>query len=431
MRTEAVFLSAMIAGAWLVSTILGMGGPKPAQATELAARQSIPPSQAFDQADVARKRGDLAQADRLYRLAWVSPGIRARSAAELRTLERAGYDRPADEKQVADTAALLGPRFHRYRTDHFILLSDAAQSQTRAKLGALERAHHQFFRTMGRLGFDAVPARTKLLCVLFADHAMYRAFAKKQDNVDAAWVAGYYAGRSNRAVFYEDDTGPSFAAANAELDSYESRLKDLRSQATTARRARRNDDAKLISAQAEQLRRQIRSERSRIGADAKQSSISKTIHEAVHLLAFNTGVQSRSREYPFWLTEGLATSFETDRPNAAFGPDRPSTLRLDVLRESVSAGRTIPLRELVALTAPPNDDPSTTGALYAQTWSLFTYLYRTDRRSLAEFFNDALVEPTGASTPERRLEMFEYRFGDVDRLEHRWLRQLGISSTPN
>ncbi len=207
-------------------------------------------------------------------------------------------------------------------------------------------------------------------------------------------------------------------------------MRDLRSQATTARRARRKDEAKTINAQAELLSQQIRSERSRLGVEAKQSSISKTIHEAIHLLAFNSGAQSRSREYPFWLTEGLATSFETDRPNAAFGPDRPSSLRLDELRDAISAGAMMPLRELVALTEPPKDEPATTATIYAQAWSLFTWLYRTDRRSLAMFFDDMLAEPAGASTPERLLTLFEERFGDVDRLERRWVRQIGISLTP-
>lgn len=33
-------------------------------------------------------------------------------------------------------------------------------------------------------------------------------------------------------------------------------------------------------------------------------------HEAIHLLAFNTGIHSRTAENPMWLVEGLATMFE-------------------------------------------------------------------------------------------------------------------------
>ena len=38
---------------------------------------------------------------------------------------------------------------------------------------------------------------------------------------------------------------------------------------------------------------------------------------------------------PFWITEGLATSFETDRPHAAFGPDRPAEAREEELARAV------------------------------------------------------------------------------------------------
>lgn len=425
-RTEAVFLSAIVAGAWLASSILGLRAPASARATAIVS--SVPTradaDRALAQADTARKHGDLAGADRLYRIAWTNPADRARAADALRSLENAGYDRPVDEEKVSQTTALLGSSFRRSETDHFVLLSDAPRSATIAKLGALERARRQFFRVMDRLGAPARPAVNKLLCVLFADHAMYRAFASAQDNVDAGWVAGYYASLSNRAVFYEDATGPNFTAASDQLDQAQVRVKQMRSKASAARRDGGKDQARLIAAQADQLSRNIRSERLLLNKKAKQSSISKTIHESIHLLAFNTGVQSRSRRYPFWLTEGMATSFETDRTNAAFGPDRPGSDRQGELFDAIDNDRTIPLSQLVSLSAPPSDDPFSAQAVYAQAWSLFTYLYRTDRRALAQFFEDMLAEPPGQSSSERRLEMFEKRFGDVDRLERRWLRQV-------
>ena len=422
-RTEAAFLSAVVAGAWLATAMLGMSAPTSARATSLA--QAAPNGASLlEAAHDARRRRDLADADRLYRLAWRDVATRARAAESLHALESDGLEAPVDEEQVEPVAQQLGAAFRRFESDHFVMLSDAPRSTAQAKLEALERTHHQYFRAMDRLGFHAIPAPQKLLCILFADHAMYRAFASAQDGVDAAWVAGYYAGLSNRAVFYEDESGPSFTAATQKLADAERRVRELEDQATQARRDRRTDEAQFIAAKAEQLSRQIASERARLDTQARHASIAKTIHEAVHLLAFNTGLQSRAHQYPFWITEGLATSFETDRPHAAFGPDRPAEAREEELARAVENDRLVSLESLVSALQPPDDNDQITESMYAQSWSLFGFLHRTERRSLSSFFDDMLDEPAGAMTDDRRLALFEEHFGDVDRVERRWIRYI-------
>lgn len=423
-RSEAAFLSALVAGAWLATAVVGVGAPTSARATSLAAEPAIDGPALLSEADAARRARDLPEADRLYRLAWRDSLTRTRAAQALRALESDGLAAPIDEAALSEAHAILGNAFRRFESDHFVLLSDSPRATAVAKLQALERAHHQYFRAVDRLGFDAYPAPHKLLCILFADHAMYRAFASAHDGVDAGWVAGYYAGLSNRAVFYEDHSGPNFTAAQGQLDEAEARVRELERGAAEARRNRRHDDARLIAAQAEQLNQRIQSERSRLSDQARESSIAKTIHEAIHLLAFNTGLQSRGRQYPFWLTEGLATSFETDRPHAAFGPDRPYPVREEELARSAERGSLVPFRALISALQPPDEDDGATEAMYAQAWSLFAYLHRTDRRSLADFFADILDEPPGRMSDERRVELFERRFGAIDRVESRWRRHV-------
>lgn len=428
-----MFLSAVVAGAWLASVIFGMQSPAPAAAT--ASTQPGDPSAPIDAADAARRRGDLDDADRLYRLAWSDPQTRQRAAGALRGLEHAGRTPPIDEHAVANTARLLGAGFSRATSDHFVLLSDAPRGAVRAKLRILERTYDQYFRVMGHLGFAVIPPESKLICVLFADHTMYHAFARTHDNVDAGWVAGYYAGLSNRAVFYEDSSGPAFSAAQHELDRARVQLVSLRDAATRARHERHRRDARALSAQADLLSTHLANERSRLRDLADGTTISKTIHEAVHLLAFNTGAQSRAREYPFWLTEGLATSFETRNASAAFGPDRPSDLRREDLARAFAAGATLPIADLVARAGAPDDNPAMTEVAYAQAHSLFVFLHRTDRRALAGFFDDLLAEPPGHETDARRLELFERRFGAAARVEHRWRRDaqrtLGVIAATN
>lgn len=418
----------MVLGAWVASAIFGLSAPTAAVATTPVSQLRTDQSSTLAEADTARRAGDLAEADRLYRIAWQDPRVRSRAAAALRSLERDGHRLPVNQAQLEETSRLLGETFKVYETDHFVILSDAPRHVALAKLNALERAHHQFYRAMARLEFDAIPPAHKLLCVLFADHAMYRAFASAHDRVDAGWVAGYYSGMSNRAVFYEDNTGPTYAAAGRQLQEAEAQARELEAKAREARRAKNNDLARQIAAQAEHLNQRIQSERARLSTQAKESSISKTIHEAIHLLAFNAGVQSRAHEYPFWLTEGLATSFETDQPTAAFGPDRPSAQRDEELKAAFGNGHAVRLRELVSMLEPPGDDPLATEAVYAQAWSLFSHLHRTERRAITGFLNDMRNEPPGRLTAQRRVELFEKNFGDIERLESRWLRQLGMTT---
>ncbi len=95
------------------------------------------------------------------------------------------------------------------------------------------------------------------------------------------------------------------------------------------------------------------------------------IHEATHLLCFNTGLLSRANEPPQALSEGLACYGETWRPkvkNASFGGQNPG--RAQVFTESKAAGlEWIPLDRLVA-----DDglfgDAKTQQLAYAESWFL-------------------------------------------------------------
>lgn len=428
LRTEAAFLAALVAGMWLGSAILGGFRPAPASAT--AAAYVADPSQALSDAEAAHRERDFARADRLYRIAWRDPRQRARAAEGLRSLERAGYPPPTDEAAVAATMILLNNRFERVDSAYFVLISDADRNAARERLGVLERTRDQFFRAIQRIGVSVIPPEHKLIVVLFAQHGAYRAFASTHDRVDAEWVAGYYAGLSNRAVFFEDASGPTFLRASADLDEAERRVRQLRDEATNARRARQTDRARALADQADRAAAELFAERERLRELVAGTTTAKTVHEAVHLLAFNTGVQSRAVEQPFWLTEGLATSFETDTPHAAFGPDRAGDARSEGLARAISAGALVPLAELVSRADAPAASPSTTEAAYAQARSLFVYLHRTARQSLAGYIDDLLNEPPGRMTDARRRELFERRFGDADRVERRWLidaeRTLGV-----
>ncbi len=430
-RAEGMVFGLAVAAGWLLASASELAAPSLARARVIAASPESAGA-ALRAGASAASRGDYEQADRLFRTALGNGQTREAAATALRDLHRTpGFPLVVDETEVAKTAGLLGPGFGRTETAHFVILSDVEKDWTRRRGALLERTYHQFFRVMDRLEHPAHPPERKLICVLFADHAMYTAFARAHDGVEAPWIAGYYAGLANRVVFYDDRTGPSFAQAFGALDAHERTVDEMKSRARSMKRSRDESgrvEAENLWARAEELSDRIDRERTRLNSEAARASEAKTIHEAVHLLAFNCGAQSRAHQYPFWITEGLAVAFETDEPEAAFGPDRASGAREAEMERFRAEGRLIDVGTLVQLTRPPDRDQDTVDVLYAQSYALVSHLYRYERRALGEFLLAIRSEPAGLIPPERLLEIFEGQFGPVEAFERRWQKRMAAAA---
>ena len=355
----------------------------------------------------AERDGDLAAAERAYREAWFDPAHRERATAALwRLHESSRGELPrVDEGAVSQTLSELGGRATRHETRHFVVLSDTDLTWTAERAAMLERTRHQYYRSMRRLGMSLPPPERKLLCVLLNDQARFAEFAREHDGVHASWIAAYYSVRSNRIVLF-NDTVP-LEAPNPGLVAGSS-VATLPAAPTPS----------SLQIAADEARRNAR-DHARYAEHLARYATAKAVHEAVHLLAFNTGLQSRSVEYPFWLTEGLAMSFETDDTNVSFGPDftwAPRQARADELRR---IGAIAPLRELVAMTNVPHDHSDHIEHIYLQSYDLFGHLFRYRRQNLAAYIQACTESPHLTRTPAGRIALFERHFGDIDALEQR------------
>lgn len=278
---------------------------------------------------------------------------------------------------------LLGDSFVEYEATRWVVLSDANAQWTRQQAALLQRAHHQFLRYTRRLGLQPRPIRHKLVCVLFENRDEYRKFAQEHDGVTAEWISGYYSPKHDRVVFYNVSTNPP---------------------------------------------RQVSSTQDRPGATpsprdiADDQATGTTVHEAIHQLMFHTGVQTPHIEYPLWICEGLATAFETDDPDSAFGPDHEYAPRRERFEQLLEADQLIELRKLVTYARMPDDSDETVQAVYHQSYALVTWMSRFRRDELRAYLQLMLAEVPGRPTPQRQLELFEQAFGDVDQLERTWLR---------
>lgn len=367
----------------------------------------------------------------------MSPFVRRRTlkalglACSLALLASGAAPIPTDEEAVGATISALGASAARTHTDHFVIVGDADPAWARSTGLLLETTYERFERLMRHLKLPLAPPKSRLLCVLIKDHARFEAFARAQDNVDAGWMGGYYATHTNRVVFYDSETSPEFIAARERLAQIDEQAQRAKDDAARARRERKDDTADVYRSIAAKAEEASDRQRRQLADRAAQAGAAKATHEAAHLLAFNCGLQSRSRQYPFWLSEGLATCFEAESLAAAhkglFGPDRDNPVRQRELAAAIAEGTLIPVEALIEMNA-ADPDEETARVMYAQAHSLYRWLHRHEREKLAGLYADIAREPAGMIPPRRQGELFRARFGPVARLERRWLHDAGAEA---
>jgi hypothetical protein len=378
----------------------------------------------FREAESAFGKRELEEADRLLRAVLSVDPDHARAASMLRALYKSyGAKLPVDEEAIENVTAALGDGFVRYESRNFVILSDCDDRWTRERMILLEATYRELFRTMERIGLQMIPPRHKLVCILIDEHGRYERFAAEHDRVRAPWVAGYYATLPNHVVMYNDATGPTFARADRELAELDLQAAHAESLALEARRARDRDAAEMLGDRADAIAHHAAMERARVELAISEAADRKAVHEAVHLVAFNCNLQLRSRQYPFWITEGIATNFETTNYRKTFGPSEDNDRRLLTFDDHRDAERLLPLEELIALNEISSASAERADVVYAQTYAFFRYAYRYHQHELAQYLRDLRAEPAGEVTPERHREMFTARFGDPAVVERVWLRR--------
>lgn len=372
----------------------------------------------FVQVDALIAQGELARADRALRVLADQDAHRLRATQALETLHRMPtFELKADEYEIERALATVQTRMHRYETAHFVTLSDCDAAWTREKSALLERAHHQFFRWVDQIGLDVLPPEKKLLCIIFADYEQYRGFAERVDNVDAPWAGGYFATGSNRVVLFDDRQSPPILEAMGKLSEHEERLAQTRERASQARRNGLDTVADALTEAADRLDTEVRANKDRIRAHTERMSTAKTIHESVHMLSYNTGLQRQGRVYPFWVSEGMATAFETGDPARPFGPRESYEAREESFDRVLSEGKLIPLEKVVTVPAGIAGADQLGDPVYAQSYMLFSYLSRTSPDAMKRYLQELNKLPSGYYTAEYHQSLFEQHFGRIDALE--------------
>ncbi len=369
----------------------------------------------------AAEHGLPDKAEEIFR--WILDHDPLNEKAYKALIELAGNRTPPKSSDALDDArAVLPKRFVEFETKRFVVLSDAEAQWTRRQASRLERTHHQFQRFARRLKLRPLPLKHKLVCVLFRDRADYQRFAISHDEVVDPWIAGYYSPAHGRVVFYRSEVNPSVVEAREKLKQMRADIEVISNQMRQAEREGKDEWAETLRQNRARYRAHLQRESDRVDKFTEQVNVATTMHETTHQLLFHTGVQSARTQYPIWVSEGFATSFETDNSGGAFGPDHEYGPRREVFEEHLRAGKLIELSKLVMLTSVANGNGETVSAVYHQSYALVTWMSRYRKKELRQFLDLMLAEPGGAYGGDRYLELFEQAFSDVDRLESAWLR---------
>lgn len=269
--------------------------------------------------------------------------------------------------------------------------------------------YRSFRSYFSRRGFELPQPQFPLIAVVFPTEQEFAANCARDDVPYGPGLKGYYHRLTNRTSLFESQTDrlaslhtPSTLHAYAELIPGR-RLADhlLQFGAETP-------DATTWDAVIE--------------ADLRDT----IVHEATHQVAYNLGLHTRIGDNPKWITEGLATMFESDGARTNAGGGRPE-LRLNrerFERFSQSVGKGHRPGFLADLVAGDRLFQSSPLDAYAQAWALTFFLAETRSPLHSRYLKTlAARDPLKPYTAQERLADFQAAFGnDLNRLEVSWLR---------
>lgn len=270
--------------------------------------------------------------------------------------------------------ATLPSGFELHRTKHYLVCFNTTRDYAKWCAALFERLHDAFGNYWTKGGLDLSSPERPLVVVIFADRESYAASAAADLGPAAGRVVGYYNLLTNRVITYDITGSDTLAAA----------------------RGRRPGQVGLEI----------------LTSPAASSMVATIVHEATHQLAFNRGMHRRLAPVPLWVSEGIATYFETpDLENArgwgAIGSvNRPrldhflATYRPGAI-ESIIGGDEAFRKAETALDA------------YAAAWALTHHLLQTRKRDFMAYQRALGAKtPLADDSPAQRRQEFQEAFGD-------------------
>jgi len=307
--------------------------------------------------------------------------------------------RPLSSSQLRDQLQRQwGTAYEVSGTQHYLVC--AAKGQARQYTKLFEQVYRSFYVYCSTRGFRLQEPEFPLVAIVLPDYKAFRKYCLDDKIQPTKTLKGYYLRSSNRVALYnsgqqlamqsslpDDHTADPFAGLNITHQSIPTLSVDI-----------------IGSLQSERVSPIFAT----IEADLKQT----IIHEAIHQVAFNTGLHSRIGETPKWVVEGMALVLESagvwDRSSSQ--KSRINRERYLWFREYMKSRR--PNQALTRFIASDKLFQSSVLDAYAEAWALTFFLLETRPAKYEQYLkliqsNDPLI----TYSTKQRLADFQQVFG--------------------
>lgn len=279
----------------------------------------------------------------------------------------------------------FGQGFVSYSTERYALCTNASEPYAHWCLGLFERLATAFRAYWTARGFKTIDPPFPLVAVIFEKQSQFAEFATVDAGADVAGVPGYFSIPTNRVVLHDLTNSGKGQSAR-----------------TPAEIERRLESALY--------------------------NVATMVHEATHQIAFNCGLHTRMADNPLWLTEGMATYFETPDIRSKTGwktAGQINRARLRRFKEFLAARRAADSVETLIRNDARLTSPDTAEDAYAESWALTYFLVRKQAAKYVKYLtNISAKEPLDFPTPDQRVTEFQEVFGDLKSLDGEFVRYL-------
>ncbi len=299
--------------------------------------------------------------------------------------------------KLKELVSRCGYQFAQMRTNHFYVIyrdQRCPDAVLHATGDLLERAYKQFYAGFGKAGFTLKESGESLQWIIFDQQDQYRDFARVADGMDSPYLESYYSAHSNEVVLMQ---------VAASLSSRYGWPSSHRGSSAAAGELSGMDQQPYEVAQ----------------GGSGMLDVRRAVHEAAHQLAFNSGLQKRGVIYPLWVSEGLATNFETDSPYD-LGVARDNAPRRRQLMRAWSGGRLMPLSEFATMVQITPSQARSANDLYAQAWALFNFMFQTRPAQLRQYLSKLSAQDPGPKDESVLYEEICNSFGSMRALDAAW-----------
>ena len=258
-------------------------------------------------------------------------------------------------------------------TRHYVICYDTSLGYARWSAALLERLFSGFHAFWSQAGLDVSQPKQPLIVIIFSNRNDYERAAKNEVGDASHSIVGYYNQLTNRITTY-DITGSDSTDTTPSQSSHSVGIEILRNPRAS-------------------------------------SLIATLVHEATHQLAFNAGLHVRLSPTPVWLSEGIATYFETPDLTNSRGwrsIGAINTTRLELVVQQFTPGL---ISRFIADDKPFHDLDEALVA-YAHAWVFVSFLATMKKDAFCSYVaHFDTKEPLGKDSAADRMAEFKNAFG--------------------